>query len=280
MSAALYPGLTHRQYTRLPGVSASQLRTLRQGSPAHLRQYLDSPDEDTSSRGVLRAIHALVLEPQSWEADFAVFPGERRAGGAWTAWRDSHAHRTILTQPEAEHARAVSSAVLAHPLAGPMLTRYGVSELSGTWTDQRTGLPCRLRIDRLQRLSTTAYRVIDLKTVSSNEAHKIRSVVSQQGWHIQLAHYMAGVSAVMPGVVVHGALITVEDSAPYDVAVWCLGPAEELVATQERDGLLDTYAACLASGVWPGRYDCEQDLTLARYLYPDDVDGVEIVEIP
>lgn len=271
MSApALLPNLTHRQYSRLPGVSASQLRTLRQGSPAHLRHYLDSPDEDTASRGVLRAIHAAVLEPQRFELDFAVYGGDRRAGNAWTAWKAAQADHTILTAPEAAHVSAVSSAVLAHPLAGPMLTRYGVSELSGTWTDQRTGLPCRLRIDRLQRLSTTAFRVIDLKTVSSNEAHKIRSVVSQQGWHIQLAHYMAGVSAVTPTAVVHGALITVEDSAPYDVAVWCLGPAEELVATQERDGLLDTYAACLASGVWPGRYDREQDLTLASYCYPQE----------
>lgn len=270
MSApALLPGLTHRQYSRLPGVSASQLRTLRQGSPAHLRHYLDHPDQDTTSRKVLRGIHAAVLEPHKWELDFAVYEG-RRSGNEWIAWAKGNMDRTILTAPEAAHVSAVSSAVLAHPLAGPMLTRYGVSELSGTWTDQRTGLPCRLRIDRLQRLSTTAYRVIDLKTVSSNEAHKIRSVVSQQGWHIQLAHYMAGVSAVTPTAVVHGALITVEDSAPYDVAVWCLGPAEELVATQERDGLLDTYAACLASGVWPGRYDREQDLTLASYCYPQE----------
>jgi exodeoxyribonuclease VIII len=270
MSAALYPGLSHRQYTRLPGVSASQLRTLRQGSPAHLRQYLDSPDEDTSSRGVLRAIHALVLEPQSWEADFAVFPGERRAGGAWTAWRDSHAHRTILTQPEAEHARAVSQAVLAHPIAGPMLTQHGVSEVSGVWTDSTTGLPCRLRIDRLQRCSRRAYRVIDLKTVSSNAPHKIRSIVGDQGWHIQLAHYMAGVSACQPGASVYGALVTVEDSAPYDVAVWGMGPAEELVATEERARLLATYAQCLASGQWPGRYQTEQDLSLPAYCYPQE----------
>jgi exodeoxyribonuclease VIII len=151
-----------------------------------------------------------------------------------------------------------------------MLTQHGVSEVSGVWTDGTTGLPCRLRIDRLQRLSTTAYRVIDLKTVSSNEAHKIRAAVGQQGWHIQLAHYMAGVSAVMPSVVVHGALITVEDSAPYDVAVWGMGPAEELVATEERARLLATYAQCLASGQWPGRYQTEQDLSLPAYCYPQE----------
>jgi hypothetical protein len=267
------PGLTYRQYSALPGVSASQLRTLRQGSPLHLRHYLDTPDEDTRSRGTLRAIHCLVLEqphdPEAWGRDFVVYQGGRRAGHAWEAWAASQMDRTILIPSEEAEARAIAGAVLAHPVAAPLLSGGGFSELSGTWTDETTGLDCRLRIDRLKRTAPTSWMVIDLKTIDSCSPHRIRSLVGANGWHIQLAHYAAGIRAMRPGDTVTAALITVEDSAPHDVAVWVMGPVEELVAEQERQALLATYAQCLASGRWPGRFEFEQELKLPTYCYPE-----------
>lgn len=276
----LIAGLTHAQYAALPGASASQLRTLRQGSPLHLRHYLDSPDNDTRSRGTLRAIHCLVLEqphdPEAWARDFVVYPG-RRAGHAWEAWAASQMDRTILIPSEEAEARAVAEAVLAHPVAAPLLTGPGYSELSGVWTDETTGLDCRLRIDRLKRTGPSSWMVLDLKTIDSCAPHQVTRLVGANGWHIQLAHYIAGIRAMRPGDTVEGALVTVEDSAPHDVAVYVMGPVEELVAEQERQALLATYAQCLASGWWPGRCETVQELKLPGYCYPDvEVGDVDV----
>lgn len=270
----LIAGLNHGQYTALFGVSASQIRKLRQGSPLHLRHYLDSPDQDTRSRGTLRAIHCLVLEqphdPEAWGRDFVVYQGGRRAGHAWEAWAASQMDRTILIPSEEAEAQAVASAVLAHPVAGPLLTGAGYSELSGTWTDEQSSLDCRLRIDRLKRTGPSSWMVLDLKTIDSCAPHRITQLVGSNGWHIQLAHYIAGIRAMRPGDSVTGALVTVEDSAPYDVAVWVLPLVEEQIAETERQALLATFAECQRTGIWPGRFATEQPLALPRYLYPDE----------
>ena len=262
--------LTHRQYTALPGVSASQLRELRQGSPLHLRHYLDTPDADTASRGMLRAIHCRVLEPHRYPIDFATFEG-RRGGQAWEAWKTAQEDRTILSERETEAAKAISAAVLAHPLVGPLFGGRGYSELSITWTDQVTGLHCRARLDRLRELAPGRWQVIDLKTVDSTAAHRVTSLAGQQGWHVQLAHYLAAVRAIAaPDAEVSAALVVVEQAAPHDAAVFELPLTEELIAEQERRALLATYAECQRSGVWLGRYTEPQPLALPRYLYPDE----------
>ena len=281
----VYPDLTHAQYSLLPGASASQLRKLRQGSPLHLRHYLDSPDNDTRSRGTLRAIHCLVLEQphnkDAWTNDFAVWGEEpdqispdgkpmRRAGKAYEAWLSGQMNRTILNPTEKAEAMAVAGAVLAHPVAAPLLSGGGHSELSGTWTDEQSGMPCRLRIDRLKRTGPTSWMVIDLKTIDSCAPHRVTQLIGANGWHIQLAHYIAGIRAIRPGDTVEGCLITVEDSAPHDVAVWVMPLIEEMIAEQERQALLATYAECQRTGIWPGRFTEPQPLALPRYLYPDE----------
>ena len=250
----------HALMTREPG----------QGSPLHLRHYLDTPDADTASRGMLRAIHCRVLEPHRYPIDFATFDG-RRAGQAWEAWKTAQEDRTILNERETEAAKAISAAVLAHPLVGPLFGGRGYSELSITWIDQVTGLHCRARLDRLRELAPGRWQVIDLKTVDSAAAHRVPSLVGQQGWHVQLAHYLAAVRAIAaPDAEVSSALVVVEQAAPHDAAVFELPLTEELIAEQERRALLATYAECQRSGVWLGRYTEPQPLALPRYLYPDE----------
>ena len=276
MSVRLLPGLTHAQYSGLPGWSASQLRALLQGSPLHLRHRLDTPDEDTPSRGMLRAIHARVLEPERVELDFVHYEG-RRSGHAWEAWRDAQHDRTILSATEWDTSEAVARAVLAHPVAAELLTgQGGRSETSVTWVDEATGLPCRGRLDRLQpRPNHREMAVVDLKTIDSVDERRVRALVVQQGWHVQLAHYHDAIRR-LSGLEVVPYLVTVEQRAPHDVAVWRMGPEELQVSQQIRRGLLDSIAECVRSGRWPGRYADVQPLTLPDWMMPDiDIDMVE-----
>lgn len=272
--AMAHHGLTHEQYSRLPGWSASHLRALRQGSPLHLRHHLDSPDEDTASRGMLRAVHAHVLEPHRIGIDFARYEG-RRSGHAWEAWRDGQADRTILSGSEWDTAEAIARAVLAHPEARALLTgRHGLSELSVTWTDDESGLPCRGRLDRIQR-RPDGWAVVDLKTVDSVADHRVRQLVGQHGWHVQIAHYVCAADALQRHERVGAYLVTVEQRAPHDVAVWRMEEDMLAVSMETRRDLLATIAECERSGVWPGRYSDVRPLSLPRYLMPDD-DGMSM----
>ena len=63
--------LDYADYSALRGVRASRLKLMAE-SPLHYREF---EDVDTASRGKLRSIHAIVLEPEN--AQIAVFDGRR-----------------------------------------------------------------------------------------------------------------------------------------------------------------------------------------------------------
>ena len=67
---------------------------------------------------MLRAVHALVLEPENFDRDFAVYEGKTRRGKAWDAFQIEHEGRTILNTREHGEAETIAAAVLGY-LPGP-----------------------------------------------------------------------------------------------------------------------------------------------------------------
>jgi hypothetical protein len=66
--------ITDAEYRAADGVNWSRLKIIRE-SPLHYKMKPDRPD--TAALGMLRAIHALVLEPEEFDRDFAIFDGRR-----------------------------------------------------------------------------------------------------------------------------------------------------------------------------------------------------------
>ncbi len=272
-SPTVYDGITYDDYAALDGVRATDLKRLSI-SPRHYRLAEDS---DTSSRKVLRAIHAAVLEPEAYAAEFTIFEG-RRGTKAYKALEDANPGATLISESEAAGVEAVAASLHNHPLVGPYLTGEGFSELTVTWTHPATGLRCKARLDRIVRPSLVQATVLDLKTCGTTDARAVGSMAARMGWHLQLAHYVEGLRAAYTELVqVDAMIIAAEGKAPHDAALFRLAEDGALFAGQEeRERLLALLAECKATDNWPGRQQGVEELTLPAWAYPDLDDEIHM----
>lgn len=259
--------LDYADYSALRGVRASRLKLMAE-SPLHYREF---EDVDTASRGKLRSIHAIVLEPEN--AQIAVFDGRRDERTA--VYRDflaNHAGCTILNPAEYESVQRVRDGIYRHPIARGLLTAPGESEVTIEWDDHATGLACKARLDRLQ---DGAPVIIDLKTYGTSDPRIIAQRVAKMGAHIQAAHYcdgLATVDQILPSEIRYY-LICVEERAPYDVCVVELEYDQALAAGRaERDRLMARLAECTRTNVWPGRCPDIVPLDLPAWVGAEDDD--------
>ena len=258
--------MKYHHYVALEGVRASDLKALRK-SPLHCHER-----EDGDSGRALRAMHALLLEPEVFDEDFVVFEGKARRGKAYEAFAAEHEGYTILNQREEEAARSVVEGVLRHPVARRLLNERGESEVTLTWTDPDTGLPCKGRLDRLAGGSL----IIDAKGYGTSDPREISRRVARLGAHVQLAHYRRGLELARGVRDARVMIISYETRPPYDVAVVELESDALAIGERERAKLMAQYAECLESGKWPGRCPEVVPLILPDWLSAelgDDEDG-------
>lgn len=256
-------------YRAAPGVSSSRLKKMRD-SPLH---YAVNYNKDSSNRAFLRAQHEALLRPDVYASTYAVCDVRRDTRTkAYQAWLEEHEGVTALTQDEADRIATLRDAVMAHPVAGPMLGR-GVPEIPLYWTDPETGLDCKGRVDRITK---TGRFVVDCKGYGTSDPRQIARRVVQLGAHIQAAHYCAGVEAVY-GWRPRYYVVSYEQGPPWDVCVVELTEESALLAGEmERRRLLQRVAECEASGRWPGRHEDVVELLLPPWAWGDDEDMIEV----
>ena len=218
------------EYRALDGLNWSTLKHATI-SPAHYAAAVEDrlDDEDTASRGMLRACHAAALEPDVYAHDFEVFDGVRR-GAAYEAAKAANPNRTMLNAREHLQAQAVGRAVRAHPVVAPLVGhKLARPEATLEWTED--GHACKGRIDLLVRLPDR-WIVADLKAVPSIAPRKLASETARRLYHAQLAHYCAGVAALIEAgrltrLPIEARIIAYETRPLIDVAVVSLGLYDE-----------------------------------------------------
>lgn len=255
-------------YSRTEAVNWSSLKRLRDSAMAY-RYWLGRRQEDTDAFALGRLVHSLVFEPDTFEADYAIWHGGRRAGKEWDAFCSEHEGKTIFKAAEIEEAAAMAGAVRSHPLVAPYIDG-GTFELPIYWTDPATGLLCKARPDWLRNRGNI---LLDLKTAQSIEGRRFGAAAARYGYHCQLAHYAAGVEHALGWVPEQVKIVCVEKTAPYDVAIFNLTDADLYAGREEVDELLARLKAHQESDTWPGRYIEEQALQLPAWLFLEDDDA-------
>lgn len=260
-------------YGNVDGCNWSTLKWMRK-SPRHYKHAVDSQIEgDTKSMLLGRATHTAILEPEHFLDRYVMFGGDRRAGKAWDEFRAKYADREILKLDEYRLALQMRAAVEIHPRAVELLSA-GAAEQTIQWTDAKTGLPCKGRVDWVD----VARRVfVDVKTAVEIESAKFASAAARLGYHGQLAMYRRGLEAVHERTF-DGYLIVVENKPPHDVAVYRYDEDVMYAADCEVGELLERVAQCRASGEWPGQYPGETSLYLPAWAQQDEgIDGLDLV---
>jgi hypothetical protein len=257
-------------YFDAPGVNWSTLKHLRD-SPMAYRHAQSNPPADRTAFMIGRAVHTLVFEPQKFGQEYAIWTDGDRRGKAWESFKAERAGATILKAAEADECAAMADAVRQNPLVQPYLDG-GVFEQAIFWTDAETGIDCKGKPDWQHRGLGV---VLDLKTARSTEARRFGTEAARMGYHLQLAHYANGIEAACGWKPQRQLLVAVEKSAPYDVAVFEIGPDEVWIAAQDLRDLLHQLKECTEAGRWPGRYTQEQALLLPAWITNSDDEDPE-----
>lgn len=271
----LNDGIPSDVYHRLPGVSQSQLKVMRDKSPAHLRWQMDHPMPSTAAQQLGAAIHDCVLLPEAFAAGYVRgVPGDGRTKAvkeAREAQALAHPGATVLTPDDYDTCIAVRDAIARHPKARQLLT--GDAEQSALWRDPATGVLCRGRFDLLGKRSRS---VIDLKTTRSAARDDFARSIWTYALHVQAAHYLNGAAALgLPYD--RFALVAVEKEPPWGVALYELAyPAIE-DGKAELEVLMASYAWCLEHDEWPGYSSNVEMIDIPRYaqsIVKEKLEGV------
>lgn len=239
---------TLTDYFRIDACSQSALKCIGKSSPWHWKNRVDDATE-AMQRGT--AVHAAMLEPLSFEAEYAIGPSvdlRTKVGRAkWEAFAADNPGRTLLRAEEAETVLAIRHAVWSHRSAAAVLSGAVARERVVTW--DRDGVPCKARLDACGSIGDIAV-VVDIKTTASAHQRDFRRAVGRYGYHIQAAWYLeAAEHAGMDAGVF--AIVAVEPAAPHGVCVYTLDMDSVDAGRREANRLFDIYAKCWKSGLWP-----------------------------
>lgn len=253
-------GLSNEQYRNMRGVSASVLKNMVR-SPAHARFKMLNPTEQTPAMLLGVAAHAFTLESGSAKKLFCQRPEGMRAGTkAYEAFLAENPGKTELSFDAYNDAVGMSEAVLKHHIAGK-LVRGGSREVSAFWIDESTELTCKARPDILREDGM----IVDLKTTTDASPRAFSRQIAELGYHIQAAHYLEGINKFVE--VKDFVVIAVENKAPYEVAVYYLDFGCLEKGRDERRNLLDLYAQCKKTDIWPGYSQSLQPISLPSWAF-------------
>jgi hypothetical protein len=262
MKPGIHRNVTNEAYHAGPGISKSGLWAIHQTSPAHWKFMREHPKPPTPAMAFGSAVHALVLEPETFEERYAPAPiGQSKAAkerrlelecSGFTLVQTTDGKAGMWDRDDWRTAHAIADTVSAHPTASALLA-HGESEVSVFWEQDVDGVPvlCKCRPDSLDR---TAHNIaIDLKTCASAAEDDLSRAVQRYGYHVQAAWYLDGLAAA--GVAVDAfVFIFVESSPPHGIRVYELEPPAVEQGRVVYRGILRRYAECLATDTWPG-YD-------------------------
>lgn len=263
--------MTNNEYHAdpVPGgsLSSTGARKLLNTCPALFDYERRNPPKSTPAFDTGNAAHDTLLGggPEIVVCDY---PDWRK-----TAARDEAAeHRLRGAVPILPHERAeidaMVAAVRAHPVAGSLFEPgSGKPEASLFWTDERTAVNRRARLDWLPDPGSGRLIVPDLKTTRSAKREDFAKSAMNFGYHQQGPYYLDGVTALDLGDDPVFVYVAVEKTPPYLVNVIQLDViASRIGAALNRDAI-DLYAQCQASGIWPGYGNGEVELASLPTYY-------------
>ena len=248
--------MTNSEYHANKAVSKSDLDLINR-SPLHYINAVENPKEQTESMLFGSVVHKLVLEPETFAAEYIAAPKcDRRTKEGKARWQefiDNITTETVISEEMLTEATAVAEAVRKNPVADKLL-KGGKSEESYFWTDSVTGIECKCRPDYLRPDGI----VVDLKTTENASPEKFVKSAYDYRYYVQAWWYLHGLKQC--GINAHDFIfIAVEKKPPYAVCVYAADDLMLQLGEREAVKNLHTYAECEKSGIWYG-YEKEPEI--------------------
>lgn len=250
------------EYHAVRAISSSGIRAAFDArSPRALYGYLQgiSGTIDASAASIGSAVHARVLEPNVFEAQWVRKPDinkRTKAGKAqWAAWQEANANKHMLVDGRGsciyDDVMRMSDAVLAHAEAKAVLDATSMERRELSLYADEHGLAQKARVDIAPDSGSVLY---DLKTARDASPGGFARSVESYRYHVQAAHYLT--VAKLCGIPAqHFRFIVVEKSEPYFVGVYALTSDYIDLGRRIRDAVLQSYVAWRAKVSMASRED-------------------------
>lgn len=261
----VYPGLSFAEYRAIPAINVSSLHGYER-SPLHAR-HLAHNDHSTAERALGTALHAAVLEPAVYAR---VYNGRERVRGkgkvAINARRraEDDAEGLIrLDRKDRTRIEGMRDAVLAHPIAGPLIETALATELTIVWRELETSALCKERVDILGEHEGRTI-CADLKTCRDARWFRFRKDVIDYRYFVAADFYVSGLAERDQAATFWW--IAVESEPPHGIAIHI--PSDELLLAGNREwrAAVKTHLDCRRDGVWPGYPTEPQTLNAPDWL--------------
>ena len=260
--------MTEKEYRQHPAISRSQLFKLRE-SPEKFQYYMEHPEPATPALVFGQLLHAMVLQPDTVDRDFAEAPNvDRRTtkGKAeWTAFEAYAEDKTIVTSDMALAAVEMSLKLEKNEFVKKLLN--GEKEVPYFWTDELTGEKCKCRTDCITSINGLDV-IVDLKTAECAETDTFMRHAVKYGYDLQAAMYSEGVRKCT-GKECAFVFVVIEKKPPYAINIL---QADKTFITHGFDlfrELIGTYHECKTTGNWwgyLGKHNIINNLPLPAYL--------------
>jgi exodeoxyribonuclease VIII len=235
-------------------ISHSMLEVFARSSREFHARYIARTIEqnETPSLALGSALHVAVLQPREWDDKVAVIPEMDRKTSkgklAWAAFMDATRGKVRITEDQRCQVERMSAALQSHPDAAQFVHRLHFKEYVASWTDERSALPCKCRIDGM----TTDGDVVDLKTCIDPTPDGFAKAIANFKYDRQAAFYMYGLDKCRPmQVVPHSfTFVAIQSSEPYEVWLHDLEQDDIIYAHEENQTYLEELALCYAFDQW------------------------------
>ncbi len=268
----IYEDLDFADYRRIQAVNKSILDHIEDACPAVCQWRMTHPEDETDALKIGHAFHTLTLEGKEvFDAAYVVASqcnGIKKSDGkrcendgkienAGLFFCGQHAPKdaaasgkTVLTASQFTIVQGMRNGILSIEECRMFIGSEGKNELTIVWRDEETGLLCKARIDMHR---PTWDGIGDLKTTmhAGPRDDQFPRSIKDYGYHRQAAFYLDGCKAV--GLPAKSFMVfPVEKEAPFVANAYQVSTETVELGRDQIRRNLKVFAACTASGHWPG----------------------------
>ena len=261
------------QYAALDALDHTILKEFR-FSPAHAYQALRHPPDQTEAQKLGSAVHAAILEPDTFASRYIAGPAIARRSKEdkerWKAFEAEAGAREILKADYFEACRRMQAAVWKNREVARLLSAPGMVEVTLT-TQYHEKLALKIRPDAIKSHDGWTF-IPDIKTTSSSAtAWDFGSTVARYDYHSRAALYLDVLQAEVPTDQERRyVFIAIEKGEPYASAVFELDVNAVTVGRARYQGWCQQAIHAIETDLWPGYAEEVQIVSMPPWAYRED----------
>lgn len=228
-------------------LSSSVIKLLAKDVAEYHRQYiLGQKQPFTGNQGALDEgsfTHSILLEPETVDTEYAIYPGKRRAGLEYQQFAEKNSGKVILLETQAERCFKLQEAFNKQPEYAQFISG-GAAELS--LCVELQGVPVKTRFDYI---NVEKGFISDVKTTSySGDVDSFQLVMENLDYGLSAALYLQAAELYYEKPFEFYFIVLSKKDLTANV--YKLSQATRFKANRKISEALTKYKRCKESGIW------------------------------